>query len=316
VADDPAGPVFCFRGWLRVDLRGQISALNEISRLAAGVHTFSTFAGEGAAGQSEGVWLVTRGNSRLTFDCVAKPATSIVPLDAGGHPVILMPHGLGGPYRLLAWLAKGLAEAGEILVAVHHPHNTFGDFDIQAGLQHWTRVKGLTLALDWVVVTPDLGPLSDPERIQVAGLPDGGRTALSLLKGRGNLRTDVARCAEVGAASTHCRDIAKGGGDLSAMDAGLWGGDHADVRVNSAPEIDPGLILRLAPEDVAELHGVVVLVQLGEGEDRLLATDVRASGSGPADFWGKAPGGCACPPSLDAAGPQAGRRSDPCRGKG
>ena len=211
---------------------------------------------------------------------VASGDSEILPPKAGGYPVILMSHGLGGHYRSLAWLAKGLTEAGSVVVAVNHPNSTFGDFDMQAGLQHWTRAEDLKLALDWLLATPDLGPRIDPGRIHVAGFSYGGWTALSLVGVRGNLPGYAAHCQTVGAASTHCHDIAAAGGDLVALDAGLWGGDHADDRVKSALAIDPGLTWGVQPQDVAGVRGKVLLVQLGEGEDRLLATDVSAAGSG------------------------------------
>lgn len=210
---------------------------------------------------------------------VAPGDSAILPPNDGAYPVILMSHGLGGHYRSLAWLASGLAEQGAIVVAVNHPNSTFGDFDMQAGLQHWTRAEDLTLALDWLLTTPDLGPLADTSDVHVAGFSYGGWTALSMIGVRGNLPGYIAHCDEAGAQSSHCADIAEAGADLATLDAGLWGADHADPRIRSVVAIDPGLTHGLGAAEVAGVRGDVLLVALGQGVDRLPATDISAAGS-------------------------------------
>lgn len=210
---------------------------------------------------------------------LAADGSAVLPPKDGGYPVILMSHGLGGHYRSLAWLAAGLAEEGAIVVAVNHPNSTFGDFDMQTGLQHWTRSEDLTLALDWLLATPDLGPLADAGDVHVAGFSYGGWTALSMIGVRGNLPGYIAHCESYGARSSHCADIAKAGGDLAALDAQAWGADHADTRVKSVMAIDPGLTFGLGPDDVADVKGDILLVTLGQGADRLAATDISAAGS-------------------------------------
>ena len=210
---------------------------------------------------------------------VAAGDSAILPPGDGSYPVILMSHGLGGHYRSLAWLASGLAEQGAIVVAVNHPNSTFGDFDMQTGLQHWTRPEDLTLALDWLLATPDLGPLADAQDVHVAGFSYGGWTALSMIGVRGNLPGYIAHCDSYGARSSHCADIAEAGADLAALDAGLWGADHADPRIQSVVAIDPGLTHGLGGEEVAGVQGDVLLVSLGQGPDRMPATDISAAGS-------------------------------------
>jgi predicted dienelactone hydrolase len=210
---------------------------------------------------------------------VAAGNSAILPPGQGTYPVILMSHGLGGHYRSLAWLAKGLTEAGAIVVAVNHPNSTFGDFDMQAGLQHWTRTEDLTLALDWLLSTSDFGPLADAGDVHVAGFSYGGWTALSMIGVRGNLPGYIAHCDAFGTRSTHCADIAKAGADLAALDAGLWGQDHADPRIRSVMAIDPGLTYGLGIEEVTAVQGDILLVALGQGADRLPATNISAEGS-------------------------------------
>ncbi|NJM83121.1 MAG: hypothetical protein HC844_12085 [Tabrizicola sp.] len=195
----------------------------------------------------------------------------------GRYPLVVMSHGLGGHYRSLGWLAAGLAQRGALVLAVNHPNSTVFDFDMQAGLQHWTRADDLRLALDHVLADPRFGPLIDPGRIGAAGFSYGGWTALSLGGVRGNLAGYRDHCAT--APSGHCRDIAKGGADLAALDARAWDADHSDPRISSVVAIDPGLTYGLGAVNLASLTVPTLLIQLGSGDDRLDSTDISATGS-------------------------------------
>jgi predicted dienelactone hydrolase len=200
------------------------------------------------------------------------------PPTLGRYPVVLMSHGLGGHYRSLAWLASELAKAGAVVVAVNHPNSTVFDFDMQAGLAHWTRPQDLRAALDYVLADDALGPLIDTTRISALGFSYGGWTALSLAGVRGNLAGSIAHCKTT--PSGHCRDIARQGGDLAALDAGQWDGDYQDARITKVVAIDPGLTYGLTPSDTNNLKADTLLIQLGRGADRLDSTDVSATGSG------------------------------------
>lgn len=205
-------------------------------------------------------------------------AAKDVPPVAGRYPVVLMSHGLGGHYRSLAWLGSELAKAGAVVVAVNHPNSTVFDFDMQAGLAHWTRPQDLTAALDAVLANPELGTLLDTTRISAVGFSYGGWTALSLAGVRGNLAGYIAHCKT--APSGHCRDITRQGGDLAALDVGQWDGDYHDARITKAVAIDPGLTYGLTLADTQNLSADTLLIQLGQGADRLDSTDLSARGSG------------------------------------
>lgn len=204
-------------------------------------------------------------------------AAEDAPPIAGRYPVVLMSHGLGGHYRSLAWLASELAKAGAVVVAVNHPNSTVFDFDMQAGLAHWTRPQDLTAALDYVLADPALGPLLDTARISALGFSYGGWTALSLAGVRGNLAGYLAHCTSK--PSGHCRDIARQGGDLAALDAGLWDGHYHDARITKVVAVDPGLTYGLTAADTQSLNADTLLIQLGRGADRLDSTDLSATGS-------------------------------------
>jgi predicted dienelactone hydrolase len=196
----------------------------------------------------------------------------------GRYPLVLLSHGLGGHYRSLGWLAVALAERGAVVVAVNHPESTVFDFDMQAGLRHWTRAADLRLALDHVLGDARLGPMVDEGRIAAAGFSYGGWTALTLGGVRGNLAGYRAHCTT--APTGHCRDIVARGGDLGLLEPVLWDGDLRDARVDAVVAIDPGLTWGLEAADVAGLTVPTLLIQLGAGTDRLDSTDISATGSG------------------------------------
>ncbi len=196
---------------------------------------------------------------------------------AGRHPVVVLSHGLGGHYRALGWLAAGLAQAGAVVVTVNHPNSTTLDFDMQAGLAHWTRVQDLSLALDHLLADPQLGTRVDPADVSAVGFSYGGWTALSMAGLRGNLAGYIRHCET--APTRHCDDIARASADLGALKATRWDGDHADPRIGRVVAIDPGLTFGLRAEDAAALAAPSLMIQLGAGADRLDATDISPDGS-------------------------------------
>ena len=200
------------------------------------------------------------------------------PLADGQHPLVMLSHGLGGHFRSLAWLAAGLAERGAIVIAVNHPNSTWGDFDLEAMLDHWTRVQDLALLLDWALADPDVGPHVDRDHVMAAGFSYGGWTALSMGGLRANPDGFAAFCQEYLARSTTCQELARAGIDLGALPTKTWAASHKDDRITRVAAIDPALIWGLDASHASDLVGDVTLVGLGEGDDRLAGTDFDASG--------------------------------------
>jgi predicted dienelactone hydrolase len=198
----------------------------------------------------------------------------------GRYPIVLLSHGLGGNYRTLGWLGAGLAEHGAIVIAVNHPNSTTRDFDLKTGLDHRTRVQDLEAALANVSSNPAFADHIDPSRIYAAGFSYGGWTALSMGGLRGNLNAYATHCEGAGAASTHCNDINKGGVDLRTLDATRWNASYKDVRIRAVAAIDPALTWGLEKSETQDLVKDILLIGLGEGKDRLQATNFSASGSG------------------------------------
>lgn len=197
-------------------------------------------------------------------------------LAAGRYPLILASHGLGGHYRSLSWLAAGLAERGAIVVAVNHPRSTFGDMEMPRGMDHWTRVADLETAMNALLADPDFGPSIDPDRIMATGFSYGGWTALSAAGLTGNLAGYAAHCASD--QTTHCTDLARWGFDFTTPDPVSWNASYRLPQVSRVAAIDAALTWGI--KDVSGLAVPSLLIGLGEGADRLVATDTSDGGSG------------------------------------
>ncbi|MXZ83934.1 MAG: hypothetical protein F4Z10_09745 [Synechococcus sp. SB0666_bin_14] len=95
----------------------------------AGYKTFSRFAPHHGQDVEGGIWYPAFGSGRETTisENAAFYGVTVsedAPMADGGHPLVLLSHGLGGHFYSLAWLAAGLAERGAIVIAVNHPNST------------------------------------------------------------------------------------------------------------------------------------------------------------------------------------------------
>ncbi|MFO0990688.1 MAG: hypothetical protein U1E67_01995 [Hyphomicrobiales bacterium] len=197
----------------------------------------------------------------------------------GKYPVILMSHGWGGNAVRMAWLEAGLAARGAIVVAVNHPNSTTGDIQYQSALNHWTRAEDLSVALDYVLKDAALGPMIDPARIYAAGFSYGGWTALSMAGVRGRRAGFEAYCKAAGDGSDFCRMLKKQGVEIAAIDGAKYEASYKDNRIAAVAAIEPGLTWDLTPSDVTDLDVPVLLIGLGQGKDRLEATDTSKTGN-------------------------------------
>lgn len=193
-------------------------------------------------------------------------------------PVILLSHGLGGNWRSLAWMASELAGRGALVVTVNHPASSTFDFDMREGLKHWTRARDLSRALDKLEDNPVYGGRIDRDRIMAAGFSYGGWTALSLGGVTGNLAGEIAECEAQGEKSSHCSDLDRAGVSFAEMDETLWNASYKDARITHVTAMDPALHHGFGPQHVENLDAQLTLIGLGQGADRLVATDFDASG--------------------------------------
>ncbi len=198
----------------------------------------------------------------------------------GKHPVVLLSHGMGGSLMSLNWLATGLVEKGAIVIAVNHPNGAFNDKNLDKMFNHWTRVQDLEAALDHVLTDKIFAGLIDPSRIYAAGFSFGGWTALSIAGVKGKPEGSAAYCKAAGARSHNCTDLTTYGFDLAKMDRKMWTASYKDNRIRAVAAIDPGLTWELTRDDVRGVdHDKILLIGLGNGNDRLYATDTSAGGS-------------------------------------
>ncbi len=200
------------------------------------------------------------------------------PITPGEYPVVILSHGMGGHYRTMAWLASALAERGAIVVGVNHPNSTWGDFDLSAGMDHWTRAQDVSAALDWITAAPMFADHIDPARTMAAGFSYGGWTSLSVAGVIGDHQGYIDHCAAFTRASSHCNDLMSAEIRLGDADTEQWNASRKDDRFTHIAAIDPGLIWGLEDAAVANVSANLRLIALGDGDDRLLATNFDQSG--------------------------------------
>ena len=198
----------------------------------------------------------------------------------GRHPVILLSHGLGGRFSTIAWLPAGLAARGAIVVSVNHPKSTTSDFDIRKAIYHWTRARDLQGALNHLLSDALWMRNVDESRIMAAGFSYGGWTALSMGGVTSNRDGYVAYCETYRHQAADCLKLASAGIDLLDLDAERWNSSYKDARIAAVAAIEPALTHGLSSSNVKNLVGDVLLIGLGAGADRYLATDFSPSGSG------------------------------------
>lgn len=198
--------------------------------------------------------------------------------DGADFPVVMLSHGLGGNWRSLAWLATDLAEQGAIVVAVNHPNSSTFDFDMAKGLNHWTRARDMSRALDKLMDDTRFSGRIDRSRIMAAGFSYGGWTALSMGGVTGNLAGEVEECEMRRETSSHCADLLDAGVSFAELDAEMWDASYKDARITHVAAMDPALHHGFTADNVADLSADTMLLSLGDGENRLVATDFDASG--------------------------------------
>jgi predicted dienelactone hydrolase len=229
------------------------------------------------------IWYPSGGGGDLTvfaenpvFEGV--PAAIGAEVQDGLHPVVMFSHGMGGTDRAQAWLAAGLATRGAIVVAVNHPHSTYGDFDMVQGVNHWTRVADMSVALDTLLAEPTFRDHVDTTRIMAAGFSYGGWTALSMGGMTGNLAGIVATCtAQI--ATMEARDTLLSD-DVRMQDIApdVWNATYADPRITHVAAIDPGFVWGLDAQNTATLVPHVLMIGFGGKDDRMSATNFDDSG--------------------------------------
>lgn len=202
-----------------------------------------------------------------------------VPISPGQYPVVLFSHGMGGTDRAQAWLGAALAKRGAITIMVNHPNSTWGDFDMSAGVAHWTRAQDVSAALDAVMDMPAFSDSLDTTRIMAAGFSYGGWTALSLGGIRGN-HTGIVEACMTHAQMELCELLLSEEVNMQGINPAIWNANYADARVTHVAAIDPGFVWGLEQSDTADLVTSTLMIGFGGDGDRMLATNFDRSGLG------------------------------------
>ena len=260
-----------------------ISASTDLNAETAGVAELSILAPHHSQDLQVAVMFPAAGGQETLFAENAvfygTPIRENADVVAGQYPVVLLSHGWGGNYARMAWLSAGLASKGAIVVSVNHPNSTTFDINFDTAFEHWTRAQDLSVALDHVLQDERFSPYIDETRIYATGFSYGGWTALSLAGVKGSRDGFFKYCAAAGEDSQFCAELAQEGVDIAAIDQTSYEASYMDARISRVAAIDPGLTWELTNEDVRNITAALLLVGLGDGIDRLHATDTSATGS-------------------------------------
>lgn len=199
-------------------------------------------------------------------------------VQSGTHPIVMFSHGMGGTTRAQAWLASGLAQRGAIVVSVNHPNSTWGDFDMSKGVNHWTRVADMSVALDVLLADPAFADHVDTSRIMAAGFSYGGWTALSMGGLTGNHAGIVETCTIYMDDMEACDMLLSEDVNMQGIDPNVWNASYTDARITHVTAIDPGFVWGLNAANVDGLTPNVQIIGFGGPLDRMSATNFDESG--------------------------------------
>ncbi len=185
------------------------------------------------------------------------------PVEAGGHPLIVVSHGSGGNAVGLGWLNASLAAMGYVVVAPNHPGTTSGDSSPKKTVELWNRPINLSATLDAIMADPTFAPSIDPARIGALGFSLGGHDVMALAGAEQRRRQFAEFCfREQSEASGTCKWLARGGVDLTALDP-RFEENHRDPRIKAIVAVDPGLTQSFAEETLNSIRVPVQFINLG-----------------------------------------------------
>lgn len=103
------------------------------------------------------------------------------PVEGGKLPVVLLSHGTGGSPEGTGWLARALAQSGNLVIGAHHHGNAAREaYRPEGFLCWWERAADLSALL---TILADQGPFAgrlDPDRVYGVGFSLGAYTVLAL----------------------------------------------------------------------------------------------------------------------------------------
>ncbi|WP_441695161.1 alpha/beta hydrolase family protein [Inquilinus sp. YAF38] len=182
----------------------------------------------------------------------------------GDHlPLIVISHGSGGWLGGHADLAKALAEAGFVVVAVTHTGNNYQDDSYPAARRMVDRPRHIARVLDHMLADWSGRDRLDPARIGIYGFSYGGFTALVAIGGTPDLRLLIQHCRQV-PDEWVCKTGGPGVSEIPRTDELPSPVFVHDPRIRAAVIAAPGLGFAF---DKAALASVTVPVQLWNGAE-------------------------------------------------
>ncbi|WP_395674827.1 alpha/beta hydrolase family protein [Inquilinus sp.] len=118
------------------------------------------------------------------------------PVSGDRLPLVVISHGNAGSLGSHADVAKALAEAGFVVVAVTHTGNNGRDNSYRPARRLVDRPRHISRALDFMLTGWPGHDRLDPSRIGIFGFSLGGFTALVAIGGTPNLRLAVEHCRQ------------------------------------------------------------------------------------------------------------------------
>jgi predicted dienelactone hydrolase len=208
-----------------------------------------------------GVWYPTRAEPRdtplgLFTQTVAQGAEP----DGRALPLVVMSHGTGGWYGEHFDTALALAQAGFVVAAVSHPHDTYDDQSHAAMV--WERSGHLKRLIDYMLAEWPQHELLDPRRIGVFGFSSGGFTGLVAIGGVPDMGQTASHC-QAHPDYYDCQLLKRSGRDPSSRaspPASWW---IHDPRIRAAVIAAPALGYTFGKPGLA---GVAIPVQLWRAE--------------------------------------------------
>ena len=184
------------------------------------------------------------------------------PVAGDDLPVVVISHGDGGWFGGHAGLARDLARAGMVAVALNHPGNSDGDET--APPERWIteRPRHLARVVEHMTADWDQAPYVDADRIGAFGFSAGGHSVLSAVGARVSLSRIAAHCTEAPEEFV-CRT---GMAEAVVAGAGEFAAPIPELRTVVA--VAPGFGFGFDPDQVAALDTAVQLWG-GSQDDRV-----------------------------------------------
>lgn len=193
---------------------------------------------------------------------LAEPVTYGADATPGRKPLVLLSHGIFGNRLNQLWLARRLADAEYVSVAIDHPGSSTRSRSPELARRLWERPLDLGRMIDGILADPSFGAMVDENRIFAVGHSLGGYTVLAAAGARADRAQFAAFCAgrPVGAACAAIEQL--GINDPEITDA-EFGQDVSEPRLKAIVALDPGGAPALTEASLSDIRVPVLIIGAG-----------------------------------------------------